>query len=122
MNSGLSLAQVALLAAYAVGMAGGQLLFKTAALHLPGEAPLATRLVSLLQNEFFLGAVALYAALSVLWVWVLTFTPLSRAYPFVAIAFALTPVLGGLVFAEPLSARLLIGLVVIVGGLYLVAG
>jgi multidrug transporter EmrE-like cation transporter len=122
MNSGLSLAQVALLAAYAVGMAGGQLLFKTAALHLPGEAPLATRLVSLLQNEFFLGAVALYAALSVLWVWVLTFTPLSRAYPFVAIDFALTPVLGGLVFAEPLSARLLIGLVVIVGGLYLVAG
>jgi drug/metabolite transporter (DMT)-like permease len=122
MNSGLSLAQIALLAAYVVGMAGGQLLFKTAALHLPGEAPLATRLVSLLQNGFFLGAVALYAALSVLWVWVLTFTPLSRAYPFVAIAFALTPVLGGLVFAEPLSARLLIGLVVIVGGLYLVVG
>src|SRR5262245_56990175 len=82
MNSGLSLAQIALLAAYVVGMAGGQLLFKTAALHLPGEAPLATRLVSLLQNGFFLGAVALYAALSVLWVWVLTFTPLSRAYPF----------------------------------------
>ena len=50
------------------------------------------------------------------------FTPLSRAYPFVAIAFALTPLLGGLVFAEPLSARLLIGLAVIVGGLYLVAG
>jgi multidrug transporter EmrE-like cation transporter len=122
MNSGLSLAQIALLAAYAVGMAGGQLLFKTAALQLPGEATLATRFVSLLQNGFFLGAVALYAALSVLWVWVLTFTPLSRAYPFVAIAFALTPVLGGLVFAEPLSARLLIGLVVIVGGLYLVAG
>ncbi|MGZ8321888.1 MAG: hypothetical protein ACXW3Q_08945 [Rhodoplanes sp.] len=118
----MSLSQIALLAAYAVGMAGGQLLFKTAALQLPGDGPLATRLASLLQNGFFLGAVALYAALSVLWVWVLTFTPLSRAYPFVAIAFALTPLLGGLVFAEPLSARLLIGLAVIVGGLYLVAG
>jgi drug/metabolite transporter (DMT)-like permease len=122
MTNRLSLAQIALLAGYAIGMAGGQLLFKTAALQLPGEGPLANRLFSLSHNAFFLGAVALYAALSVLWVWVLTFTPLSRAYPFVAIAFALTPVLGALVFAEPLSARLLIGLAVIVGGLYLVAG
>ena len=81
-----------------------------------------SRLIGLLQNGYFLAAVALYAALSVLWVWVLTFTPLSRAYPFVAIAFALTPLLGGLVFAEPLSPRLLLGLAVILGGLYLVSG
>jgi drug/metabolite transporter (DMT)-like permease len=122
MANRLSLVQVALLAAYAFGMAGGQLLFKAAALRLPADAPLAGRLLSLLQNGWFLGAVALYAALSVLWVWLLTFTPLSRAYPFVAIAFALTPLAGALVFAEPVSARLLIGLAVILGGLYLVAG
>jgi drug/metabolite transporter (DMT)-like permease len=122
MNSGLSIFQIALLAGYAVGMACGQLLFKTAALQFAGEAPLVGRLLSLLQNGFFLSAIALYGALSVLWVWVLTFTPLSQGYPFVAIAFALTPVLGGLVFAEPLSVRLLIGLAVIIGGLYLVAG
>ena len=117
MTNKLSLGQIAVLAGYAIGMAGGQLLFKRATLQLPGEVPLANRLFSLLHNGFFLGAVALYAALSFL-----TFTPLSRAYPFVAIAFALTPVLGALVFAEPLSIRLLIGLAVIVGGLYLVAG
>lgn len=122
MANRLSLVQVALLAAYALGMAGGQLLFKTAALRLPADGTLAGRLVALLQNGWFLGAVALYAALSVLWVWLLTFTPLSRAYPFVAIAFALTPLAGALVFAEPVSARLLIGLAVILGGLYLVAG
>jgi drug/metabolite transporter (DMT)-like permease len=122
MSYGLTLTQTSLLAAYAAGMAGGQLLFKTAALQMPGDAPFATRLIGLLQNGYFLAAVALYAALSVLWVWVLTFTPLSRAYPFVAIAFALTPLLGGLVFAEPLSLRLLLGVAVILGGLYLVAG
>lgn len=110
MTNKLSLGQIAVLAGYATGMAGGQLLFKRATLQLPGEVPLANRLFSLLHNGFFLGAVAL------------SFTPLSRAYPFVAIAFALTPVLGALVFAEPLSIRLLIGLAVIVGGLYLVAG
>src|SRR6266700_3147797 len=68
----------------------------------------------------FIGAIVLYAALSVLWVWLLTFTPLSRAYPFVAVAFALTPVLGALVFAEPLSACLLVGIAVIACGLVLV--
>lgn len=122
MTERLTLGQLALLAAYAVGMAGGQILFKTAALRLTGEGALGTRALSLVHNGYFLSAIALYGALSVLWVWVLTFTPLSRAYPFVAIAFALTPLLGGLVFSEPLSLRLLIGIAVIAGGLVLVAG
>ena len=43
-----------------------------------------------LLNGYFFVAVILYAALTVLWVWILSFTPLSRAYPFVALAFALT--------------------------------
>jgi drug/metabolite transporter (DMT)-like permease len=118
----LTLAQLALLAAYAAGMAGGQLLFKTASLRVAAEGSLAARAVSLLHNGWFLAAILLYGALSVLWVWVLTFTPLSRAYPFVAIAFALTPLLGGLVFNEPLSLRLVLGIAVIACGLVLVAG
>ena len=47
---------------------------------------------------------------------------LSRAYPFVVAAFALTPVLGALVVAEPLSARLLVGIAVTACGLVLVVG
>ncbi len=122
MSERLSLGQVALLVTYAVGMAGGQLLFKTAALRIADHRPLFARALSLLQDGPFVSAVVLYATLSVLWVWVLTFTPLSRAYPFVAIAFALTPVLGALVFAEPLSFRLLVGIAVIAFGLVLVVG
>ena len=122
MTERLTLGQIALLVAYAAGMAGGQLLFKTAALRFAGDGALGTRALSLLQNGYFIAAILLYGALSVLWVWVLTFTPLSRAYPFVAIAFAVTPLLGALVFAEPLSLRLLVGLAVIACGLVLVAG
>jgi multidrug transporter EmrE-like cation transporter len=121
MTASLSVAQIALLAAYAVGMAGGQILFKTAAIRLPaGE--LGARALALAGNGWFLAAIALYAGLSVLWVWVLTFTPLSRAYPFVAIAFALTPLVGALVFGEPLSLRLLVGIAVVAVGLVLIAG
>jgi drug/metabolite transporter (DMT)-like permease len=121
MSDRLSAAQVALLCLYALGMAGGQLLFKFAALRA-GGAGLMERLPQLLQNGFFLAALALYFALSVVWVWILGFTPLSRAYPFVALAFAITPLLGALVFAEPISARLVGGIAVILLGLMLVGG
>ena len=122
MTERLSLAQIAVLCAYAAGMAGGQILFKLAALRLPADGPLAERTFALLQNGYFLAALAAYLVLAILWVWILSFTPLSRAYPFVALAFAITPVLGGALFAEPLSGRLLAGIGVILVGLLLVAG
>jgi drug/metabolite transporter (DMT)-like permease len=117
----LSLSQIALLVAYAAGMAGGQVLFKAAALRYLLEAPVGERFVSLVGNSFFLGAILLYVALTVLWVWILTFTPLSRAYPFVALAFAVTPLLGGLVFGEPIATRLILGIAQNLCGLVLVA-
>ena len=64
----------------------------------------------------------LYAALTVLWVWLLTFTPLSRAYVFVALAFAVTPLIAAFVFAEPISVRLVIGIGLIFCGLLFVSG
>jgi drug/metabolite transporter (DMT)-like permease len=118
----LTLAQIALLLAYSGGMAGGQVLFKSAADRYVSEGPLNERIFSIAANGYFIGAILLYVALTVLWVWILTFTPLSRAYPFVALAFALTPLLGGLVFGEPIGTRLIFGMVLILGGLLLVAG
>ena len=122
MNERLTLAQVAILSSYAVGMAGGQLLFKAAALRSVPSDPLPDRLFLLLLNWRFLLALALYFALAVLWVWVLSFTPLSRAYPFVALAFALTPLAANMIFAEPLTLRVIIGIAVVLCGLILVSG
>jgi len=122
MNDRLSFAQIALLVTYAAGMVGGQILFKLAALKVPVEGSLGERLSSLMLNWNFVAAVVLYGALSVLWVWILTFTPLSRAYVFVALAFAITPFLGGWLFAEPITARLALGVVLICCGLLFVTG
>ena len=71
-----------------------------------GDGPFAERIAGFLLNGYFFVALILYAALTVLWVWILSFTQLSRAYSFLALAFALTPALGCLVFAEPLPMRL----------------
>ena len=122
MNEGLSSAQIALLIGYAAAMTGGQLLFKVAALRAAATASPGERLFAMLANGFFLAAVLLYGALAVLWVWILSFTPLSRAYIFVALAFAATPLLGAIVFLEPISPRLVTGIGLIVCGLLLVAG
>ena len=118
----LGTAQILLLAAYAAGMAGGQLLFKLAAQQLTPDASLAERLNELAGNAWFYAAFALYCALALAWIWILTFTPLSRAYPFVALAFAITPLLGAWVFAEPIGWRLVGGIAVIAAGLLLVVG
>jgi drug/metabolite transporter (DMT)-like permease len=122
MTERLSLTQIAALFGYAFGMTGGQMLFKLAALRLPQDGSAVERAFGLLQNGYFLLALAAYFILALLWVWVLSFTPLSRAYPFVALAFVLTPVLGGLLFGEALSVRLLAGIAAILCGLLLVAG
>ena len=120
MTSSLSALQIAVLAAYAVGMAGGQLLFKAAALRLPAEGGFVERLLGLAYNGYFLAAFVAYIGLALVWLWVLSFTPLSRAYLFVALSFALVPLAAALAFGEPLSGRFLLGAVLTVCGLILV--
>src|SRR5919206_4972096 len=110
MNERLSIAQIAILCTYAAGMAAGQILFKLASLRLTSSTSLAERLASLSHNPLFLGALVVYFGLSIVWVWILSFTPLSRAYLFVALSFAIVPVASTLVFAEPLSIRLIVGI------------
>jgi drug/metabolite transporter (DMT)-like permease len=116
--------QVALLLAYSIGMSLGQLLFKFAAQSLSAsgaDVPFAlARLLQLGLNPYFLGAMFLYGGLSILWVWILTFTPLSRAYPFVALAFVVTPLASHFIFMEALDLRFYFGLSFIIVGLILV--
>jgi drug/metabolite transporter (DMT)-like permease len=122
-NDRLTLSQIVLLMAYAAGMSGGQVLFKMAALRYgAAEGGVGERLWGLLFNAYFVSALVLYAAYAILWVWILSFIPLSRAYPFVALAFALTPLLGGMLFGETISLRLLVGILFILCGLFLVTG
>lgn len=117
MDRGLNWVELLILISYAVGLAVGQALFKTAALQQPVTGSLGQRAVSLMFNPTFMVAIILYALLSVIWVWVLAIVPLSRAYPFVALAFVLTLGAGVVLFGEPLSGRLVLGSVLVIGGL-----
>jgi drug/metabolite transporter (DMT)-like permease len=117
----LTISQIGLLVGYAAAMSAGQLLFKAAAQLGTTEASLAARLVAIAANGYFVTAMLLYTVLTALWVWILTFTPLSYAYPFAALAFGMTPLLAAAVFGDPVSLRLMLGCVLIVGGIIVIA-
>jgi drug/metabolite transporter (DMT)-like permease len=119
-NDRLTVSQILLLMVYAAGMSGGQVLFKMAALRYVAEGGVGERLLGLVCNIYFVTALVFYAGYAILWVWILSFTPLSRAYPFVALGFALTPLLGAMLFGETISLRLIVGLLFILCGLFIV--
>ena len=120
MERSLSLSTILILLTYSVALAGGQVLFKYAALRFTPAPRLTDNVVALILNPYLVVAVLLYGLLSVVWVWVLTFVPLSIAYPFVALTFVLTVAAGALMFGEPVSLKLLLGGLMIIAGLIVI--
>ena len=99
-------------------LASGQVLFKAAAQSIKGPVGFdLPTLIQLLFNPYLLVGVAVYAIATIFWVLVLRDTELSKAYLVVALAFVLVPLAGTLFFQEPLTARLLIGMAIILFGL-----
>lgn len=113
-------AQIASVFFVVSAMVVGQILFKISAQHIVVEQGTLSLLRSLLSWQFIL-ALAFYSAGTFLWVVLLKYVPLSRAYPFVALSFVLTPVASYFLFDELLNARYLVGLALFMTGLYIVA-
>ena len=112
---------IALLIGYPLLLAAGQLLFKRTATRLVG-LPMPEQLLTLLVQPSFYAACLLYAAATVLWVWLLTYIPLSAAYPFVALSFVVVPIASWWFLGEPLGRRYWMGIGLIVAGVSVIAG
>lgn len=116
---GLTMWRILGLLTVALSLGCGQLLFKLAAERLVLDRNLGTLVISFASLPMIV-ALAMYGLSTILWVYLLHGLPLSRAYPFLALAFALVPVMSWLVFGDSLGVRYLIGLVLMLTGLYLV--
>ena len=100
----------------------GQVLFKFAAVSVnkvDASLPPMLKVLALVANPYLFGAICVYLLLFFYWLWVLTFTPLSKAYPFVAIAFILVPIMDGIIFNETLDLRFYLGAILIAAGVAL---
>ena len=112
----LSIYQICQLIGFAVMLAGGQTLFKLAALN---SAALTTfsGLFGLAMNIWFWLALIIYGGATLLWIYILQNVPLSLAYPFVALGFIFVPAIAFLFFKEPVNIQYFAGLALILGGL-----
>ena len=99
----------------ATAIAVGQLLFKHSAHSLAGDP----RLWRLVTFPAFLSALLLYGAATIGWVYALKTAPLSKVYPFMALAFVFVPLLSWLIFGEVPTARYAFGIVFICAGILL---
>ena len=102
----------------AASLAGGQLLFKQAAGDV--QSRFATSWIEAALSPWLLAALVLYAASTVLWLYILAHVPLSRAYPFVLLGAAMVPLLARFALGEPLPSLYLVGVAVVIGGLAII--
>ena len=115
----MKISQVIMVAIFSLGMGLGQLLLKFSAQRqsMNTDSDWRLRLSSLFIDWTFLVGIALYALLLVYWVWLLTFLPLSRAYPFTLLSLVVATIGGALFFNEPPTPQFLAGLGIIGIGL-----
>jgi drug/metabolite transporter (DMT)-like permease len=99
----------------------GQILFKLAARTVEFDGMTWRTLASWLTPPM-VAALTIYAAATLLWVWVLRTAPLAVVYPLYALAFILVPVLAWMLFGEPITWKHGIGAALIVAGVWLIAG
>ncbi len=100
-------------------VAAGQIMFK-----LVANRATTTENLSLFQQWWtwqFIVALGIYAAATVMWVWVLRFIPLNVAYPVYALAFIIVPVASYFLLTEPIGLKHLVGGVLIVAGVVVIA-
>ena len=119
-SAALSAGQVGGLVGFSLLLAGGQILFKTAALAAPAMTSVRGVLGLALIPSFW-AALVLYGAATLLWIYLLQTIPLSRAYPFAALGFVIVPLAGLLLFGERVSLTYAIGALLVIGGILTIA-
>jgi drug/metabolite transporter (DMT)-like permease len=81
----------------------------------------AHRFVSLLTNPYFIVALLVYFCMTVLWVWILSFMPLAKAYPFTILSYVLVPIVAVMFLGESIGRNYYIGGGFIMIGLIFIA-
>jgi drug/metabolite transporter (DMT)-like permease len=108
------------LIAFPCVVSGAQLLMRITAAHAAGKSLAAAVSVYFRQPSFY-GALAVFAAATLLWLWILSRYPLALAYPFTTLAFVIVPLLERFIYGARTNTRYWVGLGLIVIGALAIA-
>lgn len=98
------------------GIAIGQILFKVSATLLSETGSV----FALKTGLTLLAAFTLYAATSIVWIWVLQKVELGRVYPLMALAFVLVPLGSHFILGERFQPQYYVGVALIITGIIVV--
>lgn len=111
----MKLTQLILILATVFLLAVGQVLFKIAAINIEKNA---LPLVSSILNPHLIFALSVYGVATLMWIYTLRTISLQLAYPFVAIAFILVPLMGHWFLEERIGINTFIGAALIMVGVF----
>lgn len=111
----MTLLQLAFILLTVCALAVGQILFKLAAQSISFSRD--AWLSSLFEPRLLI-ALVVYAVATVMWLAVLKMLPLRVAYPFVALAFVIVPIMAHFILGEKLSWNTFVGAALIGAGVY----
>jgi drug/metabolite transporter (DMT)-like permease len=116
----MSVVQVLLLIVFVGMMSGGQILFKLASSTLAARSSFFQIIVEMTLNPYLICGILLYGFATILWIFILQTTPLSKAYPFVSLSLIIVPAIGIIFFNEAFSLPLVFGGLLIISGLLVI--
>lgn len=99
----------------------GQLLLKRAAMVGSADVDAVSSATKSFLSPYFIGGAGSLGFSSLVWVTVLKKLPLTIVHPLTGVVFILVPVASYFLWDEPLPPLRLIGILVIMAGVYLVA-
>ena len=96
----------------------GQILFKYASIY----TEIDNHFLNIKSVLLIFLAFIIYGASSLLWVYILKGSELSKVYPMMALAFIIVPVISYFLFQETFSLRYLLGTSLVIVGIILTTG
>lgn len=106
---------------FSIALGGIQIILKKAVMNsFIEQVPLSKQVADFLINPYFVSSILLYLSMGFFWVWIIARVPVSRAYPFVALSFISVIILEKIIFQEPISIKVIMGLFSILIGLILI--
>jgi drug/metabolite transporter (DMT)-like permease len=97
-----------------LAITAGQILFKRLGLEIQAGSNLFSYKVMVLASVAF----SIYGAATILWVYLLRYVPLNKAYLFMALSFVFVPFAGHFFLAEKMTFGVIVGAALIILGIF----
>lgn len=97
-----------------LAITAGQILFKRLGVEIQaGSGLFSSKVIIMALMAFFI-----YGGATILWIYLLRFVPLNKAYLFMSLSFVFVPLAGHFLLAEKITLGAIVGAALIISGIF----